>query len=85
LNPVATRVLILKKRKVLTPCHAHVCHKFAQEILCRALEQFQNLHATPLDIHINNVIVTSVSGRLLSLQHVGFNVICDDSALKAVF
>jgi hypothetical protein len=71
---------------VLTPCHAHVCHKFAQDLLFfNALEQFQILHAITLDIHINNVIVTSVSGRLQSLQHVGFNVICADSALKAGF
>jgi hypothetical protein len=32
-QPVATQVLILVKRKVLTPGQAHVCHKFSQDIL----------------------------------------------------
>jgi hypothetical protein len=78
-KPVATRVLILVKHKVLTHCQAHVCHKFSQDLLCWEPEQFQkdqNLLAITPNIHVNNLNVTAVHGRLQSLQHVSINFIC---------
>jgi hypothetical protein len=76
---MATRVLILVKHKVLTHGQAHVCHKFSQDLLCWAPEQFQNLLAITLNIHVNNLNVTTVNGRLQSLQHVSINFICIES------
>jgi hypothetical protein len=64
------------KRKVLTPGQAQVCHKFSQDLLCWAPEQFQNLLAITLNIHVNDLNVTAVNGRLQSLQQVNINFIC---------
>jgi hypothetical protein len=53
------------KLKVLTPGKAHVCHKFLQDLLCWAPEQFQNLLAMTLNIHVNNLnLVFSTKGTV---------------------
>jgi hypothetical protein len=69
------------KSKVLTPGQPHVCHKFAQNLLHRALKQFQQLLSTPLSVHVNNLNVTAVNGGLQSLQHVGINFIRIESRI----
>jgi hypothetical protein len=78
---VATLVLVLVKCKVLTPGQAHVCHKLAQDLLCRANKQFQHLLSTPLSVHVNNLNVTPVNGGLQSLQHVEINFILIESRI----
>ena len=78
---VASRVLVLLKSKVLTAGQAHVCHKFAQDLLHRALKQLQNLLSIPLGMHVNDLNVTAVDGGLQSLQHVGINVIRIESRI----
>ncbi len=83
-TPVATQVLILVKHKVLTPGQAHVCRMFSQDLLCWAPEQFQNLLSITLNIHVNNLNVTAVNGRLQSLQHVNIGVAIGVSDIKSI-
>jgi hypothetical protein len=57
-------------------CLPYVLAGPTQDLLCWAPEQFQNLLVITLSIHVNDLNVTAVHGRLQSLQHVSINFIC---------
>jgi hypothetical protein len=62
-------------------CQAHAWHKFSLDLLCPAPEPFQTLLSIALNIHVNNLDVTAVDGRVQSLQpeHVSIDLICIES------
>jgi hypothetical protein len=71
---VATRIFVFMIHKVLTPCQAHVCHKFTHELLRWAPEPFQNFLAMPLNILFNDFRL-----NVTAVKHVSINFICIES------
>jgi hypothetical protein len=69
-------VLVLVKRKVLMPCQAHICHKFAQDSFHQALARLQYLITITLNGYVNNLNVAAVDGGLQLLRDVSINFIC---------